>query len=147
MGITGKPTFDMTTTEPRFLVLSKSSPSYTFHRSYRLSYIDAVHEKVQDLIKKRLNWDPAEIRYYLVPFDPKSHRLSGPPLTFPQPNEFNEGLHPRKKKLVEEIVNDDYLAYNCLEIDFSELREDVQQNIIVVAIGRSAPTLIVCCER
>ena len=149
MGITGKPTFDMTTTEPQFLVLSKGFPSYTFHRGYELSEAGTIHEMVRALIKKRLKWDPAEIIYYSVPLDPKSHRLYEPPLTFPQADGF-ESVHvrgPELKKQVEQTVNDDYLESHCYEISLSGLGGDVQRNIIVVAIGRSAPTLIVRRER
>lgn len=143
VGITREPAFDMTTTEePHYFVLSKRSSSYIFHRSYPIRDVETIPGTVQQLITRRLKWDldtDIEIRYYLVPFVSNSHLLSGLPLTFSQPGEFHNGW---TKSRIEQTVNDDYLESHCREIDLSDLGGGTQQNVIVVAIGRSTPTLM-----
>ena len=152
MGTTGERTLNLTLTttmQPRYFVLDKHSSSYTFHGSFTIRDVEAIPKTVQQLITSRLEWDSEaslDIRYYLVPFDSKPHRLSEPPLTFPQSTEpFPEGSE--LKAHIERTVNDNYLERTCCERDLSELGRGIQQNFIVVAVGRSTPTFIVRWER
>ena len=106
-----------------------------------------IPETVHQLITSRLRWGSGtslEIRYYLVLFDSEPHCLSGSPLIFPQPDEASQAEWGKNK--IQEIANDDYLENNCREIDSHGLGGDQQQNVIVVGIGRSAPTPVFQCE-
>ena len=141
-----------TTMQSRYFVLDKYSSSYTFHGSFPIGEVEEIPKTVQQLITSSPGWDSEtsfEIRYYLVRFDSKSHRLCGPPLTFPQPDEsFDPASEASElKNQIEQIVNYDYLRNDCLEIDLSELGEYPEENLIVVGIGRSAQTLVVRRER
>ena len=114
--------------------------------------VEEIPKTVQQLITSSTGWDSEtsfEIRYYLVRFDSKSHRLSGPPLTFPQPDEsFDRVSEASKlKNQIEQIVNDDYLWNDCLEIDMSELGEYPEENLIVVNMSRLTLTWVVRRER
>ena len=114
--------------------------------------VEEIPKTVQQLITSSTGLDSEtslEIRYYLVPFDSKSHHLSGPPLTFPQPDESFDPVSEasKLKNQIEQIVNDDYLWNDCLELDLSDLGENPEENFIVVGIGRSAQTLVVRRER
>ena len=148
VGIPDEPTLDVTTTmQPRCFVLSKRFSSYTFHQECTVGDVKDIPETVHQLITSHLGWDSGtslKIRYYLVLFDSKLHHLSGPPLIFPQPDEASQAELDKNK--IREIVNDDYLENNCREIDSHGLGGDQQQNVIVVGIGRSAPTPVFQCE-
>ena len=138
-----------TTTKPHYFVLDKRSSSYTFHQSLPIEDVEVIPETVQQLITRHHKWDPRtslEIKYYLVPVDSESHWLSVPLLTFPQADEFEGVQGPELEKQIEQTVNDRYLRYSCREIHLCDLGGDVQQNLIVIAVGRSAPALVVPCE-
>ena len=141
----------MTTTRPHYFVLDKLSSSYTFHLCRVIEEVKAIPEAVEELLNSRLKLDSRtsllKIRYYLVPFDSKSHYLFEPPLTFPQSDEPLQPGGSNLKKEIEQTVNDQYLEYNCHEIDLDELDEDTPRSLIAVGVSTSAPTLVVHRER
>ena len=141
----------MTTTRPYYFVLDKLSSSYTFHLCRVIKEVKAIPEAVEELLNSRLQLDSRtrllEIRYYLVPFSSKSHHLFKPPLMFPQPDEPLQPGGSNLKKKIEQTVNDQYLEYNCREIDLGELGEDTPRSLIAVGVSTSAPTLVVHRER
>ena len=140
------------TTNPCYLVLDKFSSSYTFHLPYHtIQEVKAIPEEVEEHLKPHFKphskTSILEIKYYLVLFNSKSHRMFGPPLTFLQPKKpLRQGASNLKKR-IEETVNDDYLRRECHEINIYDLSGDTPQNIIAVGVRTSAPTLVVHRER